>query len=364
MSHLFPVGKRKILYKEPSPDKKRKTYCRVESMDSGALFAECAHCTKASRPIADFAPADTIKTHRKSADFLKVVDDYTEAYAARNLEAAGVARERVAELRREKCPPCVKTDSKLSPAQQACKNFWISRRQEMCDLHDGCMKQGCPMKGADRDWRVLQGDHIEPANKVHKLSDYKWWAGNGGVPKMRLEAAKCQWICGFCHVLEPTSLAGKRCGDPVDMPDGKWDGTTEEKKQHNAKHKAKIRYPKHQYVDAAKLRIGCCARCNRGVTPETCVAFQFDHVDEATKMKGNDTLAGGLGGVGGLVSNDTKRAALDVVYDAQGKIQYDDHGVICVRDSEFKRVLDAEMAKCQLLCANCHKLKTWDGEGL
>ena len=172
-------------------------------------------------------------------------------------------------------------------------------RQDACKRHDGCMKPGCPWKGVDRDWRVMQADHLDPkglqdpANKkVHAVSQYKWWSGNGGVPAMRLEAAKCQWICGFCHSLEPTSKSARRCGNPADMPAGKSSGTKEEKKQYEAKRNATIKYPKQQHVDAAKLRIGCCAKCDRSVAKETCVAFQFDHIDETTKLIGKDTLAG------------------------------------------------------------------------
>ena len=163
----------------------------------------------------------------------------------------------------------------------------------------------------------------------------------GGVAAMRLEAAKCQWICGFCHYLEPTSASARRCGDPAGMPAGKSRGTKEEVAQYNAKRKATIKYPKQQHVDAEKLRIGSCAKCDRGVAKETCAAFQFDHIDETTKIKGKDTLAGERGGVAGLVNNNANRAAL----------------------GEIKDVIDAEMAKCQLLCANCHKLKTYDTNG-
>jgi len=353
-----------------STDKKRNTYIRVQSMRSGALKGECVNCTKPSRAISDFAPPDHVNSRRKRADFLKANADYADAYEASDLEAAREARGRVDKFRRDKCSSCSNDPGYLSPADKACKNFWDEIRQEMCELHGGCQKAGCPMRGANRDWRVLEGDHIDPkglldpANtKVEALSEYRWWPGHGGVPAMRLEVPKLQWICGFCHSLESTSKSGRRCGDPADMPDGKSTGTDEEIAQYKAKHSAKIRFPKQQYVDAEKLlRRKCCKRCERAVTPATCVAFQFDHRDETTKMKGNDTPAGKDGGVAGLVQNHANAAALDVVYDAQGKIQYDDHGVICVRDNEFKPVLDHEMAICRLLCANCHKLKTSDGE--
>jgi len=104
-----------------------------------------------------------------------------------------------------------------------------------------------------------------------------------------------------------------------------------------AKHSAKICFPKQQYVDFEKLhKRTCCLLCNRRVTKATVVAFEFDHRDELTKMKGKDTLARKDGGVGGLVANHAKAAALD----------------------KIKPIIDAEMAKCDLLCKNCHKRKT------
>jgi len=366
--NLFSGTEKTIMAPETS-NSKRNTYIRVQSMCSGELKGECASCMKPPRAIADFAPADHVNSRRKRTEFLKANADYTDAYEASDLEKAREARGCVAKLRRDKCSSCAPDPGYRSPAAQACKEFWDEIRQEKCELHGGCQKAGCPMRGANRDWRVLQGDHIDPKGlldpamkKVEILSKIKWWPGHGGVPAMRLEVPKLQWICGFCHYLEPTSSTGRRCGDPADMPDGKWNGTEEEIAQYDAKRLAKIKFPKFQYVDAEKLRRKCCKRCERAVTPATCVAFQFDHFDETEKMIGKKTLAGKRGGVGGLVGNCANAAALDVVYHAQGKIQYDDHGVICVRDNEFKPVLDREMKLCRLLCANCHKLKTHDGE--
>jgi len=338
---LFPVLESVIRKADPHPTYKRDTYIRVQSKRSGVLYGECERCMNPSRPITDFAQADHVHTRRDRAAFFKANSDYTDAYAARDLEAARAARDRVDELRRAYCPPCVARMAKLSPAVQACKDEWMQMRKDACERHDGCMKDGCPLKGNQRDWRVLQADHVDPADKVFHLSGYKWWSGNGGVPAMRLEAAKCQWICGFCHFLESTSASGRRNGNPDDMECGNVSkyATKEEQNQYHAWRDARIRYPKHQYIDKEKLKRGCCAKCKRSVTPETCVAFQFDHIDETTKMIGKDTLAGETGGVGGLTANHAKCAALD----------------------EIKDVIDAEMDKCQLLCANCHKLKSWDG---
>jgi hypothetical protein len=105
-----------------------------------------------------------------------------------------------------------------------------------------------------------------------------------------------------------------------------------------AKHKAKIKYPKQQYVDARKRAVGCCQRCERADVESKEWAFHWDHREPATKLIGKGTLAGEQGGVAGLVSNPRKATALD----APG----------------FKAVLDKEMDKCDLLCHNCHHRKT------
>jgi hypothetical protein len=197
------------------------------------------------------------------------------------------------------------------------------------------MNPDCPERGPLAVY-VLEGDHIDPETKVHALGDYVWWGFNGGVTAMKLEAAKLQWPCAFCHILEKTGNAANRHGNPDLMPDGKSRGTKEDVAQYFAKYNAKVRYPKQQYVDAEKLLRGSCLQCKRPVTAETTFAFDFDHRDETTKMIGKDTLARVQGGVGGLVTNDSRGACLE----------------------NIKDVLDAEMAKCDLLCRNCHHRKT------
>jgi hypothetical protein len=258
------------------------------------------------------------------------------------LEAARAARADVVATRNAYCQSCQEVHSKLSPKEQACKAEWERMRKEA----GGCAKPECCERGPDT-WQVLQANHLNPETKVHGVSQYSWWAKKEWtvdqcVAEMREEAVKCNFLCGFCHALDERSDQANRRGDPDDMPDGKSSGTEKEKKQYGDKYIAKICFPKQQFVDAEKLRRGCCATCRRAVAPETCVAFHFDHRDERTKMRGRDTLAGERGGVSGLVTNHAKRAALD----------------------EIQPILVAEMDKCDLLCQNCHHRKTrYDGQG-
>lgn len=335
-AHLFPQGEREI--REYSSNLKG-TYRRVVCTRAGGLFGDCGSCSKRYKDITEFAPDACNLNVRKRPAFFAALEAYKTAYEAGDLEGAREARDTIDALRPTNCPSCRKTHNKLTGPMKACHDCWIELRQEACARHGGCMNPDCREKGPNA-WQVLEADHIDPAQKTHVLSDYAWWACNGGPAAMRVEAAKVQWLCRFCHRLEKTGTQANRRGDPALLPDGKARGTEEEVRQYMAKHNAKIHYPKQQHVDAEKLRRGCCLTCDREVTPATVVAFDFDHRDPETKLRGKGTLAGKGGGVCGLVNNGTKRTALDQIRD----------------------LLDEEMAKCDLLCANCHKRKTWGYE--
>jgi hypothetical protein len=71
-------------------------------------------------------------------------------------------------------------------------------------------------------------------------------------------------------------------------------------------------------VEAIKMRIGCCQRCQRKVTPEILCCFDFNHLDPETKR---DNIAK-------MVS----RYSL----------------------TDFFKYIDPEIQLCRLECANCH----------
>ena len=351
--HLFPEDERKHPAYVPWGRRTRVYYVSHATRD-GQLKAGCTCCTSNYKDMVQFAPMESNNNGRKRRQFFDALEAYSVAWEARDLEAARAARAKAEELRNAYCPSCQESASKLSPAEQACKDEYVRMRKAACAKNDGCANPECAERG-EQAWCVLQGDHLHTANdedealrKQKALGDYKWWSGNGGVAAMRAEEAKgMQWICGFCHQLEPTGSQANRYQDPWAehedgtpvMPDGKRSGTKEETKPYDAKRKAKIVYPKQQYVDARKRAVGCCQRCKRSDVEGKEWAFHWDHRVPATKLKGKDTLAGMQGGVAGLVSNSTKAADLE----APG----------------FKEVLDKEMDKCDLLCHNCHHRKTW-----
>ena len=326
--------------------KKNGKMCSVYvfySCRDGTLKGDCFHCTrKQFVSIEWFAPVDGCSmTAGKRTKFFEAYAAYKQAYGDHNKAEAETQRAVVEKLRNKWCETC-STAGYLTPAQQACKDEFDRLRVEMCARNGGCQNQDCPERGEGA-WCVLQADHgtnpkqKDEDGKTVSLSDYKWWSGHGGVAAMREEAKQIhQWICGFCHELEPTSNQGKRCADPATMPPGKRSGTPEERTQYDARHSALVRYPKQQYVDEVKRSVGACLHCRRPVIRGQEAAFEWDHRDEASKCFGE--LYGKVGGVSGLVNNHAQAASLDKV----------------------QSFLDAEMQpKCDLLCHNCHHRKTY-----
>ena len=341
--NLFPNDERRHRKYVPYNGKTRPVLVSMACKD-GTLKAGCFNCTKSFLPIERFAPMECNMNGRNRPAFFEALVDYDAAWALPDLEAARASRARVEQYRIDRCPSCTEVHSKLSPAQQACKDEWERMRKEACERQNGCRYPECVERG-EQAWCVLEGDHVhtkaeadEDLRKTERLSKYMWWSCNGGVTAMRAEVAKgLNWPCRFCHMLEPTGNAANKYEDPATMRDGKYNGTEEEIKQYKRKWEATVKYPKQQFVDKHKRDVlKCCEMCARPVLPGQEHAFSFDHIDPTTKMKGKDTLAGESGGVAGLVNYAAKAATLDKIQD----------------------IIVAEMAKCRLLCANCDKRQT------
>jgi hypothetical protein len=322
------------------------TLVRVQS--SGKVVGDCRGCTKASLRIGRFRPPECNKNGRRVPAFDAAVARLEEAVRKEDAEEGKIAVKEVAVARNAFCVSCQEVDSTLSPAVQACKDFWVATRREACERQDGCANKECPARGMDAEL-VLQWDHKYGARdedverrKTHMLSDYTWWSCNGGVEAMRDEYAKGgRFICGCCHALVESSTQSRRIADPArveELPDGKPRGTKEEVAQYERKRQARIRAPKYAYVDAEKRRRGKCFYCEREVKPGEEVCFEYDHRDATTKWF-SKTSKGLVGGVAGLCNS---TAAAD-----------DPH-----KSPDVFGRLDAETDLCLLSCINCHKLRT------
>lgn len=145
------------------------------------------------------------------------------------------------------------------------------------------------------DSRVMEADHVRGIKK-HKVSAYIWWASNGAIPAMRKELELCEPRCRFCHQI--TTQKRRGCNVP------------------------KAQYYHQNMVNEIKLKIGECKQCKRKVNKENYAGFDFDHRDAQEKTIGIAKL---------------------------------------IRKSQqvFDSLLLTEIAKCDLLCANCHKIKTF-----
>ena len=147
-----------------------------------------------------------------------------------------------------------------------------------------------------RDSRLIEADHPKEFKKVHACGRYHWWSCNGGVEALKAELLKCKALCRFCHALK--SQAERQ----------KW--------------KRPDIIAKREIINAEKLKRGACLTCEKKVTLETACAFDFDHRNPETKRM---------------------RVAKMVLK------SWDYFNAHCRN----------EIQMCQLLCTNCHKIKTF-----
>lgn len=119
------------------------------------------------------------------------------------------------------------------------------------------------------------------------------------------EIQKCQLLCIFCHHIKTAK----------DNKHKEFTG----KNMTNRMLKVKRNY---DHVDGIKLKIGsckmCCRKINENIKEELC-AYHFDHIDEKNKSANISFL--------------------------------------CKQGYSISTI-DEEINKCQLLCANCHMLRT------
>ena len=150
---------------------------------------------------------------------------------------------------------------------------------------------------------LIEADHLPEFKKLKQCSDMYYWShSQRGVPALQAELNKCQALCVFHHALQTQQRSNK------------------------TKEPCVLR--RRAIINAEKHKRGCCSnpKCNRVVKEGEECAFHFDHRDPLTKFMYN-----------GKPKNPTKFVRLpQALFDTQWPL---------------------EQAKCDLLCANCHKLK-------
>ena len=125
---------------------------------------------------------------------------------------------------------------------------------------------------------------------------------NTKIEGMKKELLLCEPRCTCCH-----AVVTKQRHDLKREQEGRKQRITRKRRQ--------LR------INRVKLNMKECLHCKLKVSPDTCVAFDFDHRDEETK-----------------------------------KINISQS----MRDSKavFEHFFKTEIPKCDLLCKNCHHIKT------
>ena len=202
------------------------------------------------------------------------------------------------------CLPCRKRSKRTkhqSIGLQACQKVWDDwRKTHPCVK---CMND----PNYKHNYLVIEADHLPEFKKVKPCSSVIFWgAKSRGVPALKAELKKCQALCRFHHEIQSQQR--------------RHDNGRIQKRQSRLKRLAVIRAEKHKR--------GCCKLCERVVKEGEECAFSFDHRDPTTKF----------------------------IYNGKAV-----HPALFPKlpDSIFNTQWPLEQAKCDLLCKNCDKLKTF-----
>ena len=189
-----------------------------------------------------------------------------------------------------KCATCRASESKSKRNETTkvgqCRKVWMDWRDshscEVCNYTGQCIEADHPL-----------------GEKVHNCSDYEWWACNGGPDALREELSKCRPLCTFHHRIHSQEMRGVS------------ENPTKAKKR--------------TYVNAYKLKIGKCEKCERQINGEKeCCAFDLDHLDRGEKRDS--------------ISHMVDRYPL----------------------KKFFGCIDEELPRVRLLCCMCHHPHTTD----
>ena len=203
---------------------------------------------------------------------------------------------------------CLKCRSKFKTTRnrpgtirEACRKVWDEWRK-----NNKCIE--CSQNlNHKHNYLVIEADHLPKFEKVKECSNMSYWKTKSrGVPALLAELKKCQSLCRFHHKLQ-TQQRNHTKGYYLQRKD---------------------RLRRRAVINKEKHKRGCCFRCERPVKEGEECAFTFDHRDPTTKFVRN------------------------------GKVICPGH-FVKLPQSLFDTQWPLEQAKCDLLCANCDKLKTW-----
>ena len=313
-------------------------------------------CTQPRCPNPNHGPAQFIpeKNPRDKKEYLDAIDALHVATTAKDAAAFEQSRDTVDRLKTSKCVICravlAKCLANPETKKGVCKAEWERLKAEVfnqCGKCEATRAIEANHRASFSDNAKLYNECVEAEGedvaetmypkaerKLEKVSYYTKWAcpSMGGVEGMRAEAEKCDPLCRMCHSLDPSSnQSNERRADPDKV---KREDYATDRKFDIAKNSAKYRKEKRDYVNGLKRAVGRCERPDcpgDGPSDGECKAdyeqcYDWDHIKE----------------------EDKGRNIAKIVTDCR-----------CL--ATCKPEIDAERAKCRLLCKNCHNTRSqWD----
>ena len=160
----------------------------------------------------------------------------------------------------------------------------------------------------EHNYLLIEADHLPEFEKVEKCSEWGFWSVKcRGPDALRAELMKCQALCRFHHRLQ----------------------TQQRRHDNGSIRKDPWVLRKRGIINAEKHKRGCCSnpKCKRVLKKGEECAFDFDHRDDSTKFKYK----------GETIQPSSLVRLPDALFDIQWPLE--------------KELVD-------LLCANCHTLKS------
>ena len=197
----------------------------------------------------------------------------------------------------KRCLACRNKEKEAKKRKEApCQKVWDEWRKKNKCIE--CSKDPTHV----HNYLVIEADHLPEFKKVENCSYMAYWKTKSrGVPALKAELKKCQALCKFHHRLVT------------------WKRSNKTEKLCILRKRAVINVEKHNR--------GCCFLCERVLKKGEECAFDFDHRDDSTKFMYN------------------------------GKTSHPSN-FVKLPDALFDKQWPLEQAKCDLLCANCHVLKS------
>ena len=348
-----------------------------------------------------------VLSHKKRKEYEEALDAYKSAVKSKDVDALTTARLTIGALAVVKCAPCREVNArsykKPGTARGDCYVEWERLKREVfhtcacCGTHRQVeanhrtsyaenkkrydahvraaaikavalrcpaplrrnwsrKKLGAAIKKAEKAPEIVEeADRLYPAaeRKLQVVSRTPWWACNGGVPAMRLEAAKCDPLCRMCHTLDDSSNSAEcNRADPAKV---QRENYATQKKYDRAVYMTRYRMEKRDYVNGIKRLIGCCERpvnCPSRDGPARdgeCVAgfeqmYDWDHILEAIKGRALSAIC--------CDCRCLKTAKPEILAELGFPADFD-------VDNDAIPAVSAR--RCRLLCSNCHQSrKTWE----